>query len=315
MKRKIIQLAGKTSVISLPSKWVRECNIKKGYELEVIEQGKELLIKTETFKTNEKISMDIADFNEMTLRYSLSALHKTGYDEIILFYSNQKQVEIIQDMVKNLLLGFIIIEQNSKKLILKSITLDVEEEFDPTLRRAFLVSISLADSSLGILENNPSDLKSLIHLEKTNNQLTSFCMRLINKGDYKSKKNIQFISTIVWSLEKISDQYKYICIELKNNQEKINKEIFNIYKEVNNFFRLYYELFYKFEILKFNEVSDKRFEIIKMMNNISIKNKSESRLLNLLNAILSKTADLSSSIFGLRHYDLKECKINEKPLS
>ena len=37
MKRNVIQLAGKTLVVSLPSKWVKLNSVKKGDELNVLE--------------------------------------------------------------------------------------------------------------------------------------------------------------------------------------------------------------------------------------------------------------------------------------
>ena len=44
MKRKAIQLANQTLVISMPSKWVKEQGIKKGDEIDVEEKGKRLMI-------------------------------------------------------------------------------------------------------------------------------------------------------------------------------------------------------------------------------------------------------------------------------
>ena len=44
MKRKAIQLASQTIVVSLPAKWVRQQGIKKGDEIDVEERGKELVI-------------------------------------------------------------------------------------------------------------------------------------------------------------------------------------------------------------------------------------------------------------------------------
>ncbi len=309
MKRKVIQLAGKTAVISLPSKWVRQYNILKGAELDLLEQGSDLLIKSTSEKVHDTITMDISSFNEMTLRYCLSALHKTGYDEITLIYGNPRQVEILQDMIKNLLLGFVIIEHKQKRIVLKSITSDINTEFDPALRRAFLVTLSLSEASFEMAKvNNFSDMNSLISLEKTNNQLTSFCLRLINKGVYTDNKTSHFLSTIVWALEKIADEYKYMCVNLSKNPDKIRSNILNLYEETNLFFKSYYELFYKFDVIKLNELADKRYRLVKSLNEITPKNKAENILLNNLNAIVSKTTDLSSSIFGMRHANLKEVK-------
>ena len=42
MIRKVIQLASRTLVVSLPSKWVKTVNVQKGDEIEVIEKGDQL---------------------------------------------------------------------------------------------------------------------------------------------------------------------------------------------------------------------------------------------------------------------------------
>ena len=47
MKRSVIQLAGKTLLVSLPSKWARNCGVRKGEDIEVEERGKSLVITTE----------------------------------------------------------------------------------------------------------------------------------------------------------------------------------------------------------------------------------------------------------------------------
>ncbi len=307
MKRNIIQLAGKTSVISLPSKWVKRFNIKKGEEVDVEEKGNTLVIKPATTQTEIKqISLNIDELNDKSLRYTISALHKLGYDEITLYYEKPKLNNTIQDLIKNLLLGFVVIEQTSKKVVLKNISNEADSEFNPTLRRAFLVSISLSNSSLEMISSNKfNELTSLINLEMSNNQLTSFCLRLINKGFYKEQEKLIFITTIIWNLEKITDEYKAICIILSKNTIEIQKEILELYKEVNKFFFSYYELIYKFSFDNLNNLTNKKEELIQAMNKIPPKTKYEVQLLNTLWTIVSKTSDLTSSIVAVNNSELK----------
>jgi len=47
MKRKIIQLAGKTMVVSLPAEWIRKFKVNKGDEVELKEEGKRIIINTD----------------------------------------------------------------------------------------------------------------------------------------------------------------------------------------------------------------------------------------------------------------------------
>ena len=182
MRRKVIQLAGKTSVISLPNKWVKFYGVKKGDELDIEEVSNYLMVKP-LVKGDEvkKISLNVDGFNDRTFKYAISALHKVGYDEITLHYGSKKLGELIRHILQNLLLGFVVIEQTSKKIVLKNVANEIESEFGPTLRRAFLVTMSLAESSLDIINSkNFKNLNPLISLENSNNQLTSFCLRLIN---------------------------------------------------------------------------------------------------------------------------------------
>lgn len=306
MKRKVIQLAGKTSVISLPNQWVKNYGVNKGDELDIEEIADTLVVKIVKHGTElKKISLKIDGFNERTLRYAISALHKLGYDEITLNYDSHKLGDAIQNLLQNLLLGFVVIEQTSKKLVLKNVSNEIDTEFNPTLRRAFLVTISLADSSLDMISNKQfSSLNSLIALENSNNQLTSFCLRLINKGFYKELDKKSFIITIIWNLEKIADEYKAICLGLSKNNKEINSQILKLYKEVNEFFKSYYELFYGFSPEKLNKLVDKKENIINGINKVNINNEYELKLVNLLFSITSKTSDLSSSIFAFNSEEL-----------
>src|SRR3989344_7645563 len=111
MKRKVIQLAGKTSVISLPSKWVKKYNVKKGDEVEVIENGSDLVVKTNNSSAKESITLDVSKFNKRAFGCAMSALHKIGYDEVTLLHDKPLQVKELQEHMNNLFLGFVVIDQ------------------------------------------------------------------------------------------------------------------------------------------------------------------------------------------------------------
>lgn len=306
MKRRVIQLAGKTHVVSLPSKWVKNYNISKGDIMDLEELGNNILVKPEKIGTKiKRISIKIDGFIEPTLKYTLSALHKAGYDEITLYSEDQKFNDTVHNLIKNLLLGFIVIEQTSKKMVLKNISNEVETEFDPAMRRAFLVAISLANSSLETIASEQfSKIDSLLSLENTNNQLTNFCLRLISKGLYKDQDKKMFIITILWGLEKITDEYKWICRNIINNKKPINQEILNVYKEVNGFFYSYYDLMYSFSVEKINNLSIARNKLLEKLKTIEPKTKEEAMLAGRLTTLVSKTSDLSSSMFALHHKEL-----------
>ncbi|MDP2924883.1 MAG: hypothetical protein Q8N99_00765 [Nanoarchaeota archaeon] len=303
MKRKAIQLANQTIVISLPSKWVKEQGIKKGDDIDVEERGKELIINSKGSNEEEKIEIDISGLNERTVRWILSGLQKKGYDEIIVKYDKSIIVKTIEELIKDLFTGFIISEQSENRCVLKSISKSLENEFDTTLRRAFLVTLSMGESCLETIKRgNLGNLKELISLEHTNNQLTNFCERILNKWGYDDYKQTCFMYVIVWNLEKICDEYKYICEYLsENNKLKIRKEVIELFEKTNIFLNSYYEIFYKFDIKKLSKLAEEKKEIEKKaIKFYKTKECKETIIINHLLNIISKVVDFSTSMIILK---------------
>jgi phosphate uptake regulator len=296
MIRKAIQLAGKTLVISLPNPWVKENDIKKGDEIDVIYRGKELIIKTDK-EPYLKTSINVSGMNKKVVRWALTSYYQKGYDEIEIFFDEENIIELINRYIKDLFIGFAIIKQTDKVCVIRSITTEREVEFNSLLRRSFLVSLELGESTLDLIKKRKySQIDKLINLEITNNQLTLFCNRLINKRKYFADGN-HFLFSLIWDLEKIADDFKYICMYLnkisQNEDPKISKETIKIFDEVNRFFREYYEGYYKFSYKRFSEIYDKKeFLIKKAREHIKKTNSHESIIINYLISVVHKVSNL-----------------------
>ena len=244
MRRKTIMLAGKTLVISLPSTWVRKWGVKKGQELEIKATGR--MLNVEVLTENEvRKAVVKGGMNKRVLKWTLSCLHKKGYDAIEIIDYDKEQAEIVKEVVRDLFIGFTITEQTEKRILIEAISKAEENTFKQVLRRAFLVTLELAERLKERLEHNEK-IEDLTYLEKMNNQLTNHCERLLNKFDI-DKENKTFYYVIIWNLEKVADDYKYLI------QNEPTKEILNELNKVNQLLRNYYELFYKFDIMKLNE--------------------------------------------------------------
>ncbi len=301
MKRKVILLAKKTFVVSLPSKWVKKYGIKKGDELEVTDRSSSIVFSTQSQSDLKKTSIDITNTNERTLRWLLSSLHKKGYDEIELFYDDNNKPPIIQELIKDLFIGFAIVHQSNKRCVVRAISQERDNEFENILRRAWRVTISMADSVLEYIEQDrQKQLKELITLEKTNNQLTNFCERMLNKKGHLDHTKTCFYYVIAWNLEKVCDDYKYICELMSENKTKVSKDSIIFLKETNNFLREYYDTFYAFDLNKLNELStNKKTLVAKGHKLISLKKGPEATMINYLTNAIIKIADFSASTIAL----------------
>lgn len=302
MKRKIIQLANTTYVVSLPLKWIRKYGVKKKDEVEVTEGDSAITV---SFAGKQEIAVkkteiDITDLRARVAEWSLASLYKSGFDEIKVHYGSKEQLRFILNYVKEALLGFFVTEQTAGYCILKSVSREDGSEFDNLLRRSFLVGIELAESSLSLIEQGKySEIQDLLHLEKTNNQLTMTCQRLIIKG--LAKENPYELFLLARQLENVVDDYRDLCKEISCKKSlKLSKNTINLYSDINKYFRNYYEAFYNFDLKQLDALDKNKIEILNRLNDsLSKSPKNEIIILYFLLSITKKIAVFSTTIISI----------------
>ncbi len=270
IKRRVIQIAGSTQLVSLPRKWAIKNNIKKGDEIDVIEDGDKIIVSANDVKKSEKVKLDINNYKLFVLR-AVASLYKSGYDEVELKFDDFKLVKDLPQQINELLPGFEVLDQTTNSLLIKSVATEDNAEFDSALRRIFIVTVAMGRNIFEILENfDKPKISSIMQLEMTNNRFCNFCERLLNKKGFKDHKKVTFVYNIVWELEKIGDQFKYICLFLDEHEKNIkpNKDIIELAKKTNKNLESFYELFYKFNQNLVAEIADSRKEIVEKSNQL-----------------------------------------------
>ncbi len=110
MKRKVIQIAESTQLISLPRKWAQAHGIKKGDELEITEEGNKLSITTESEKATERKVIDISELTDYR-KTLIAAAYLKGYDELEIIFGKPEYAQQIQELM-SWLSGYDLIRQN-----------------------------------------------------------------------------------------------------------------------------------------------------------------------------------------------------------
>jgi phosphate uptake regulator len=305
MKKKVIKQGNNTLTITLPKKWTEMLGLKPGDEIDLQENGKQIILGANNSNESTKATINCENMTERVLRWVLSAAHKSGYDEIEILHQTPKQLKTIHELIKDLYMGFSIVEQTQKRCLLKSISKEVESEFDTILRRAFLITLSMADSTLDLLKaKDYENLSGLITLEHYNNQFTNFCERIINKIGYNDGKKNCFYYVINWNLEKICDDYKYLCEFFPGKKLNINKEILDLFEKVNSFLREYYEIFYKFNINELSVLANKGKELNSEAKLLAskIKNEADFIVLSTIYHLILQTMDFSASYVAINEF-------------
>ncbi|MEK6845939.1 MAG: AbrB/MazE/SpoVT family DNA-binding domain-containing protein [Nanoarchaeota archaeon] len=266
MKRRVIKQGNDTLTVTLPRKWARDTGIKAGDEIEIKEEKNRLVLEVGDIVTEpKKIQLDFSKANETVIKSILAVVHKNGYDEVEVLFNDPKTVKIVQKRINTMLMGYEIIEQSSKRCVIKNVAGWQGSDFEGMLRRTFLVTLTLAKNSLETIKTGDyANLNELLVLEETSNKLTNYCHSLLNRGIIESQSKTTYLYIISWLLEKIGDEYRDICVFLlKDNKVKLNKALLLVYERVNVLLEDYYNLFYKYDLERLESIYKKHESIRK----------------------------------------------------
>ncbi|PIN75043.1 hypothetical protein COV18_04765 [Candidatus Woesearchaeota archaeon CG10_big_fil_rev_8_21_14_0_10_37_12] len=263
MKRKVIQIADSTQLISLPRKWALKNNVKKGEELDVIDKANTLTISCDTKQKAERAIIRFSDYGALSAR-AIFGLYRFGVDEMKILVDSPDEFQELLNISHGDAVGFEMVEQGTNYCLLKNIAGDTQG-FETMLRRTFLLLQNMADEGVKALKKgDQSALKNLIMLEKSNNRFTTVCRRHVNKHEHDKFKSGPLYA-IIEELENIADEYKYLFEQLKNVEKgklNVTKEHIELYDKLAQMIRLFHEAFYKEDHKKLATAAELRKEIV-----------------------------------------------------
>jgi len=243
VKRKVIQIANSTQLISLPRKWSLKYNIKKGDELDLEEDGDKIIIRTETTPTVREITVDVSGLTPRLADRFIARSYQKGYDTIVVKYDQPELAIAIQNKVTELL-GFEIMERTKDTMLIKSISQKIDMDFDTTLRRAFLIVLDMANTCLeSFSKGDKKTLENLHYKDFDLNKFCYFCLRTINKGLH-SGFGTYILYYLIESLEDVGDEYKALAKYLAKIDAK-KKNLIKMISKVNELTKMGYEFYYK----------------------------------------------------------------------
>ncbi len=313
IKRKVIQIANSTQLISLPRKWTQKYGIKKGDEIEVGEQGNKILISTERVQEVGNIEVDITGLDRDSFVHLIRILYIRGYDEIKLNFNNPladhhrlgKKVKVISEIHTevNRLTGIEIIQQRENFCILKVLSEISIKDFDLILRRIFLL---LTDASSDLVTGASKRDRYLVEtIEEKHNTITKFvasALRLLNKAGHPNSKDTSLFYHVIESLDNINDTLKDTAREVIDLDIKVSRNCGRILYWINDSLKDYYTLFYKFDFNTIEKLSSERYRILGNIITMSKKlSKDELRLIMGMKRIIEEISMLKFEGVALKY--------------
>ena len=301
MKRKVIQIADSTQLVSLPRKWALKYGIRKGDEIEVEEKGNRLEIISGHGQHMDKVNVDFDKFSPLTAKCALDVLHKCGYDEIEINYTDKVIFKAIQERLLQYI-GCDVVEQSDKRVVIKDITQgSLEGEFDSLFRRAFMVTLSMAKSSLDSIKKGVyTELGEYALMESTNNKVVNYCQRILSKKGHKDPKKVQLYYTMLWYLESVADDFRDLLNYISSKKDiKLSKEYVKMYEDVTKYFQLFHDTFFKYDKASLDSLYTDRNKIIQQGVTLFKANKDEPEAIWYLTSIPHKLFDVLPIISGI----------------
>ncbi len=231
MIRKIVQHGASSLTVSLPYRWTKQNGLKKGDEINLNLMGKTILIKAG--KEAEMISKTLHFTRDKPFmkRYLLN-LYKQGYDEVILKFDSKLPTSKIIEKIDELL-GFEIVEQDEHSCIIRNVANVKEEEFETMLKRLFIVTMGFMEDTINEMKKGKSHPSS-ISVEKENNKLANYCMRVLSKGYFESISRALDIATVIDKIEIIGDLLGDLRVKAKPSTKtiRLSNQILDYFKKI-----------------------------------------------------------------------------------
>jgi phosphate uptake regulator len=296
MRRKVIQIANSTQLVSLPRKWTLKYGVKKGDELEIEEDKNNLKISVPSKNEGEKeLELTINDSSKF-LRRLLFSPYIQGYTQIKVNYKDRKIFDLISNELE-LLMGYEIINQEHDHCIIKRIATAMDDDFDNILDRIFISTKSMINELIDALKEEDMDkLNHLVALELTNNKLSYFCLRVLNTKGYKDQIKTNSLYYIILLIEQIVDDLRDICLYIPKNKIKVEKPTIELMEKNLYYFEFVYRLFKNFNnnlLVDFNKgIKDLTTDINKRIS----KGSKDAITLSYLHKIADNISHISKEI-------------------
>ena len=287
MKRKINLVGNTTLTVSLPSKWVKRNNLSKGDEIEMEENGQQLLINLGVVKkTLNEITINFDDEANSSLvwRY-MKSVYTQGYGIIIVNFTrktipytskdsiviDKKEIstEAFIHLVANRMFGVVLVEQSKNRFILNNIGIDTNIDVNELAKKISSQIKILAGRILSAIESGDKmEYNNIVVIENNINNLEDYGIRILNKTKDNTAYGEKYL--FLTFLEHIGDIFYNIFGRVVEHGLPFTKEAKEYYLELMNKYEKFHNAVWynKKEIPKvFLEIRDFEKELIKYGKN------------------------------------------------
>jgi phosphate uptake regulator len=238
MKRRLVKQGAATMMISLPTKWIKENNLGKGDEVDVIELEKNLLISKEFKNLKKETELTVTIPIRTAVQVMITNAYRADYHKVKVNYKDPKVYSIIKQIVDEQLLGYEIIQKAEGYCIIENIASLTETQFDNIFSKLLMNIEETFDYAAQYLKGERVDF------EKTQDKTKEFdnlCRRIIFREQMaKSELRVDFHSELMHAQREIY----LLLLYLSKNKTKSDKTELDLLIDCRKTFEMVREAYY-----------------------------------------------------------------------
>ncbi|MBS3156284.1 hypothetical protein J4413_03570 [Candidatus Woesearchaeota archaeon] len=301
--RKLIKFGNSSFVVSLPSNWIRNHELKKGDSIYLNENEKKELIlaasNARKLKETKKATIDVNNKPIDRIKREIISAYVSGHGYFVLNGNLKDYTEEIERTLHNLM-GLEIVEQTSNKTIVRDFLNTEEVLVGDIFRRIDLIIRSMIGDSKNCFSNQL--YKQVNHRDITVNKLRFLLLRMINESRHSpnvmnaienSGMNAYEAWLLLINLEDIADSSRRIARLLKDKkfEDKELEGIITIYNQIESSYLQVMKALYKKDKELAHNIADNKFSIIDDCDKLFKKTKNKWTV-----AIIEKLKEMESYV-------------------
>jgi phosphate uptake regulator len=247
MNRKLIKQGGGGFTVYLPKKWVDKKGLKPGDQISINETGTALTIDS-SVKEKKEITIEITDENKKDLNNIITHLYRRGFDSITIKNIDETLLDKIKESTTHLLLGFEITETSKDSCKIENISEPTGEKYEVLLRRIFLIIKETQRIVNTDFKNNKfNSLKEIEEFRNQQDKFILFCRRILTKERFETENPVLDWELLTFLMH-IEHAYYYLYLYASKNKLAQNKKIIELLENLEEYFQLYYDAYYKKDV-------------------------------------------------------------------
>lgn len=254
MKRKLVKQGAATMMISLPSKWIKENNLGKGDEIDLVEENNLIRVGVE-IKIKKNFEIEINQDNVHDLYPILTHAYRKGFDKIVLKGKSNDIAREVRKITNDILLGFEITDIANNSIVLENISEPTEQKYDIMMKKVFQIIEETHSLILRDFEKNKFDsMGDIEDLRKQQDRFILFCRRLLVKG--KAEKSIELNWELLTFLMHIEHSFFYMYKYIDENGIAKDSETIKLLGELGKYYGLFKNAYFDSDIASIHKINN-----------------------------------------------------------